>query len=144
EQVRGQPADARSDIFSFGALLHEMLTGRRAFLGDSAADTMSAILREEPPDASLTNQNISPALDRIVRHCLEKSPEQRFHSAHDVAFALQDLSSAEGTAPLTAPFARENRRATRVWALVAAVLVLAAGAAGWAIRGRPTALPAFR
>jgi serine/threonine protein kinase len=92
EQVRGKPADARSDIFSFGAILYEMLSGKRAFHGDSAADTMSAILREEPPDLSVTNQAIPPGLDRIVRHCLEKSPEQRFHSAHDVAFALEALS----------------------------------------------------
>ena len=94
EQVKGKPADARSDIFSFGAILYEMLSGRRAFHGDSAAETMSAILREEPPDLSVTNQSISPGLERIVRHCLEKNPEQRFHSAHDLAFDLEALSSA--------------------------------------------------
>jgi len=77
EQVRGKPADARSDIFSFGAILYEMLSGQRAFKGDSAADTMSAILKEDPPDLSVTNQNVSPGLERIVRHCLEKNPEQR-------------------------------------------------------------------
>jgi serine/threonine protein kinase len=92
EQVRGKPADARSDIFSFGAILYEMLSGKRAFHGDSAADTMSAILKEDPPDLSITNQTIPPGLDRIVRHCLEKSPEQRFHSAHDIAFDLEALS----------------------------------------------------
>jgi serine/threonine protein kinase len=92
EQVRGKPADARSDIFSFGAILYEMLCGKRAFHGDSAADTMSAILKEDPPDLSITNQNIPAGLERIVRHCLEKSPEQRFHSAHDVAFDLEALS----------------------------------------------------
>src|SRR5678809_770607 len=75
EQVRGKPADARSDIFSFGAILYEMLAGRRAFHGDSAADTMSAILREDPPDLSVTNQSVPPGLERIVRHCLEKNPE---------------------------------------------------------------------
>ncbi|HKD16399.1 MAG TPA: protein kinase [Thermoanaerobaculia bacterium] len=93
EQVRGKPADARSDIFSFGAILYEMLSGRRAFQGDSAADTMSAILKEDPPDLSVTNQNVSPGLERIVRHCLEKNPEQRFHSAHDLAFDLEALST---------------------------------------------------
>ncbi len=92
EQVRGRPADARSDLFSFGAILYEMLAGKRAFHGDSAADTMSSILREDPPDLSATNQSISPGLERIVRHCLEKTPEQRFHSAHDVAFALEALT----------------------------------------------------
>ncbi|MGE5412973.1 MAG: protein kinase domain-containing protein, partial [Syntrophomonadaceae bacterium] len=92
EQVRGKPADARSDIFAFGAILYEMLSGKRAFQGDTAADTMSAILKEDPPDLSITNQSISPGLERIVRHCLEKNPEQRFHSAHDIAFAFETLS----------------------------------------------------
>src|SRR6202011_1976930 len=92
EQVKGKSADARSDIFSFGAILYEMLSGQRAFHRDSAAETMSAILREEPPDLSVTNQGISPGLERIVRHCIEKNPEQRFHSAHDVPFALEALS----------------------------------------------------
>src|SRR5512132_4016878 len=86
EQLKGRSVDQRSDIFSFGAVLYEMLSGRRAFHGDSAAETMSAILREDPPDLSVTNQSISSGLERIVRHCIEKSPEQRFHSAHDVAF----------------------------------------------------------
>ena len=96
EQVRGKPADPRSDIFAFGAILYEMLSGQRAFHGDSAADTMSAILKEDPPDLSVTNQNVSPGLERIVRHCLEKNPEQRFHSAHDLAFDLEALSTASG------------------------------------------------
>src|SRR5207253_8812341 len=124
---RGQPADARSDIFSFGAVLHEMLTGNRAFRGDSAADTMSAILREEPPDASLTNQNISPALDRIVRHCLEKSPEQRFHSAHDLAFDLEALLTVSESRPTAAAVsvidARQFRRAALPLAVAAALVV---------------------
>ncbi|PYQ66730.1 MAG: hypothetical protein DMF54_06910 [Acidobacteria bacterium] len=133
EQVRGQPADARSDIFSFGAVLHEMLTGRRAFLGDSAADTMSAILREEPPDASLTNQNISPALDRIVRHCLEKSPEQRFHSAHDLAFDLEALLGVSESRPTAADVSvvdsRVRPRRAALLLAVAAALVVAIVAA---------------
>ena len=102
EQVKGKPADARSDIFSFGAILYEMLSGRRAFHGDSAAETMSAILREEPPDLSVTNQSISPGLERIVRHCLEKNPEQRFHSAHDVAFALETAMGASSAPQVAA------------------------------------------
>src|ERR1700682_5366773 len=77
-QVRGKSADPRSDIFSFGAILYEMLSGRRAFHGDTSADTISAILKEDPPDLSATNRQIPPGLDRIVRHCLEKDPEQRF------------------------------------------------------------------
>jgi serine/threonine protein kinase len=80
EQVRGRPAEARSDIFSFGAVLYEMVSGRRAFQGESAAETMHAILKEEPPELLETGRPLPPALERIVGHCLEKSPEQRFHS----------------------------------------------------------------
>src|SRR2546425_3124971 len=94
EQVKGRSVDHRSDIFSFGAILYEMLSGRRAFHGESAAETMSAILKEDPPDLSSTNQNISPALERLVNHCLEKNPEERFHSASDLAFALEALSGS--------------------------------------------------
>ncbi len=89
-------ADHRSDIFSFGAILYEMLSGKRAFHGDSAADTMSAILKEDPPELSVTNQDVSPALERIVRHCLEKTPERRLHSAHDLAFELESLTQTSG------------------------------------------------
>ncbi|PYS62489.1 MAG: hypothetical protein DMF76_08890 [Acidobacteria bacterium] len=94
EQLKGQPADHRSDIFSFGAILYEMLSGRRAFRGDSMAETMSAILREDPPDLSETNKTVSPALERVVRHCLEKNPAERFHSARDLAFAIESLSGS--------------------------------------------------
>src|SRR5438034_1121301 len=92
EQVKGRPVDHRSDIFSFGAILYDMLSGRRAFHGESAAETMSAILKEDPPDLSGTNHNISPALERLVNHCLQKNPEERFHSASDLAFALEAIS----------------------------------------------------
>src|SRR5580693_1185004 len=97
EQVRGVAVDARSDIFSFGAILYEMLSGKRAFHGETAADTMSAILREEPAELSETNRNVSPALERMVQHCLEKNPEQRFHSASDIAFDLEHLTGVSGT-----------------------------------------------
>src|ERR1022692_1229399 len=85
EQVRGQAADHRSDLFSFGAILYEMLSGRRAFRGETSVETMSAILKEEPPEFTETNRTVPPALERIVRHCLEKNPEERFQSARDVA-----------------------------------------------------------
>jgi eukaryotic-like serine/threonine-protein kinase len=97
EQVRAQPLDARSDIFSFGAILYEMLSGQRAFHGDTPADTMSSILKEEPAELSSTNRNISPALERIVHQCLEKNPEARFHSARDIAFDLEHLSGISST-----------------------------------------------
>ena len=97
EQVRGMALDPRSDIFSFGAILYEMLSGKRAFHGDTPADTMSSILKEDPPELSETNRNVSPALERIVQHCLEKNPESRFHSASDIAFDLEHLSGLSGT-----------------------------------------------
>jgi serine/threonine protein kinase/tetratricopeptide (TPR) repeat protein len=97
EQVRGLAADHRADIFAFGVILYEMLTGRRAFHRSTFADTMSAILNEDPPPVSQTTPNLSPALDRAVHRCLQKSPEQRFQSASDLAFALE-LSSHTSSA----------------------------------------------
>ncbi len=92
EQVRGEECDGRSDIFSLGLLLYEMLTGRRPFGRASSAEMMAAILREDPPDPSKSNPAIPAALDRIVRHCLEKRAERRFQSARDLAFALRALA----------------------------------------------------
>jgi Tol biopolymer transport system component len=101
EQVRGQPVDARGDIFSFGAVLYELLTGRRAFEGDTSVDTMSAILHEEVADVSQSGRFVPPMLSRIVQRCLEKDPEQRFQSARDLAFAIEAASqgSASGVLP---------------------------------------------
>src|SRR6266496_1084626 len=131
EQVRGKPADARSDIFAFGAILYEMLSGKRAFHGDSAADTMSTILREDPPDLSSTNRLIAPALDRIVRHCLEKNPEARFHSAHDLAFDLEALSGAEvpGAPVAVAPPTRRPKLVAFLVGVAVVGLLLAAALA---------------
>lgn len=92
EQVRGRAVDHRADIFALGAVLYEMLSGRRAFHADSAIETLNAILKEEPPAITSTNFSIAPAVERVVWHCLEKSPERRFQSAGDVAFALESLS----------------------------------------------------
>ncbi|MBK7597773.1 MAG: serine/threonine protein kinase [Acidobacteria bacterium] len=94
EQVRGAEVDHRSDIFSFGIILHEMLSGQRTFAGDSLVELMNAILKEDPPELSETNAKIPTALAKLVRRCLEKKPERRFHSAHDLGFALETLSSA--------------------------------------------------
>jgi len=103
EQVRGQSVDSRSDIFSLGATLYEMLTGQRAFSGDSAVETMSAILKEDPPELSATGQPLPANLERIVLHCLEKNPEERFQSARDLAFQIGALSSstASGSQPVS-------------------------------------------
>ena len=112
EQVRGHAVDARTDLFALGAVLYEMLCGQRAFRGETHAETMTAILREDPPDLSVTRTETPPALDRIVRHCLEKNPEERFQSARDVAFALEALSGS-GTSPSTRldeSQARQKRR----------------------------------
>src|SRR5687768_5924713 len=93
EQVRGQSADSRSDIFSFGVILYEMLTGRRAFSGDSVIETMHSILKEDVPDLDESGVRIPPALEKLMRRCLEKKAEHRFHSAHDLGFALDAIAS---------------------------------------------------
>ena len=132
EQVKGQPADQRSDIFAFGAILYEMLTGRRAFRGDSAVETMSAILKEDPPDLTETNKNLSPGLERLVRHCLEKAPAQRFQSARDLAYDLESLSGLSSPELVKAPPSSIARR--RI--LVTAGLLVLAAVAGWLLHGR--------
>src|SRR5580692_6006893 len=124
EQVRGVAVDARSDIFSFGAILYEMISGKRAFHRDTAADTMSAILKEDPPDFAETNRNVSPALERIVQHCLEKNPESRFHSASDIAFDLEHLSGISSTSARALPAAGAPARG-KLTAVLAGGLVLA-------------------
>ena len=125
EQVRGQDADARSDIFAVGAIVYEMLTRRRAFQRDTAVGTMNAILSEDPPEAA----DSSPGLTRLVRRCLEKRPEERFQSARDLAFALEALSGSSGTR-VALPTARGGRARERyAWAL-AGVFAAAALALG--------------
>src|SRR5215475_4618994 len=130
EQVRGQEADHRSDIFSFGMILYEMLSGKQAFSGASVADVMSAILKEEPPELSETNAKVSPALDKIVRRCLEKKPELRFHSAHDLGFALSTLSTSSGARLENVGATSERKRERLAW--LVAVLAFALGMLGFA------------
>ena len=96
EQLRGKAVDHRSDIFSVGAILYEMLTGRRAFRGETEVDTITAVLREDPPEINLEQSSVPVSFQQIVRHCLEKEPENRFQSARDLAFALETLSDASG------------------------------------------------
>ncbi len=130
EQVRGLVADHRSDIFSLGTILYEMLSGSRAFQGATSADTMSAILREEPAELSSSVRNLSPALARIVHRCLEKDPAERFQSARDLAFNLELLKrDDEGSGSAIALQAKKlSRRRFPVWVIAA---VLAAGGVGF-------------
>src|SRR5262249_7602782 len=122
----------------------EMLAGSRAFHGDSAADTMSAILKEDPPELSATNQSISPGLERIVRHCIEKNPERRVHSAHDLAFELETIPSLSGPglASATPTISARHLRLPLV-AGIAALLGLVAGALVVTAFARP-ASPTYR
>ena len=140
EQVKGREVDARSDIFAFGAVLHEMVTGRRAFQRETAAETMTAILREEPAEPGPGGKSVPPALERIIRRCLEKKPEQRFQSASDIGFALEDLSGTSAGAPVLA--ARGSSRSGRLFAAAGVVAAMAAGAvlALW-LRPSPQAEP---
>jgi len=143
EQVRGLAVDHRADIFAFGAVLYEMLAGARAFKGETAADTMSAILTKDPPDIDQHRQAISPGLDRIIRRCLEKTPDLRFQSANDLAFALDTLSVGSGAisgsaatmaAPSVAAAPRpQTGRNLLPWILAATAI--AAAIAGWMPRG---------
>ena len=131
EQVRGQTVDARTDIFSLGAILYEMLSGNRAFHGNTSADTMSAILKEEPADLSSTGRNLPPALARIVHRCLEKEPAERFQSARDLAFNLELLTrdeSGSGSAAAVA-LAPGKDRHLLIPALVALAILAAAAIA---------------
>ena len=133
EQVRGLPVDHRSDIFSFGAILYEMLSGRKAFSRDTASDTMAAIMRDDPPELTQSGRDISPALDHVVKHCLEKDRDNRFQSARDIAFALGEASSGSAAAParLSAQPSRSNASRPLLWAAGVVALVTLAAAVLW-------------
>jgi len=126
EQVRGENADARADLFAFGCVLYELLAGARAFARDSAVDTLHAILHDEPPALDASGSDLPPALAGVLRHCLEKSPTQRFHSAHDLLFALEQASSSP-TAAASRPRPAPPPRLIRRWVIgLGAVALLAA------------------
>jgi Tol biopolymer transport system component len=137
EQVRGAPSDTRTDIFAFGAILYEMVTGKRAFKKETAVETMSAILREEPAEISMTQLSAGPALERIIRHCLEKNPAERFQSARDLAFQLEAVSGSDTTSVFAYPALRGNRLARILPWSVALVALAALGFT--LLRQRPAA-----
>ena len=139
EQVSGQAVDQRSDLFSFGVVLHEMLSGRAPFAGPTPVETMTAVLRADPPSLEPGSHGISSALVRVVDHCLEKSPDARFQSARDLAFALEALTgtNASGPAVTQAPAARRSVLRLPWWVTLAAAA--AAAAAAWLAFGRPHA-----
>ena len=114
EQVRGTAVDHRADIFAFGAIVYEMLTGKRAFQKPTSAETMTAILNEDPPGISQTVPGIPPALSGIVQGCLEKSPQQRFQSVPDLVSALESLSGPPGVAQSDHPFVANVESAPEV------------------------------
>ncbi|MDQ2979283.1 MAG: protein kinase, partial [Acidobacteriota bacterium] len=140
EQLRGLPVDHRSDIFSFGSILYELLSGERAFKKDTAADTMTAILKEEPRELSASGRNIR-SLDHIVRHCLEKDRDNRFQSAKDIAFALSEASVEAVPGDLQAVTAPRASKRIPLIPVAAGVAVLLAAAAVAFFRGRPAAPP---
>jgi Tol biopolymer transport system component len=155
EQVRGQAADARSDIFAFGAILYEMLSGRRAFKRDSGPETLTAILKEEPPEMGGPQRSVPPGLDRIVRRCLEKAPPQRFQSASDLAFAMEALSGISTSGAIQPPAIElpaaeppaPRPAGRRTVAIISAVLLfVVAGVAGWlaGIKSSTPSVPLFR
>jgi eukaryotic-like serine/threonine-protein kinase len=149
EQVRGQPVDHRSDIFSLGVVLYEMLTGRRAFLRETMAETMTAILKEEPEEVAQINSKVPPQVSRIVRRCLEKKAERRFQTASDLCFALESLSTPSGPqAGAAAPVVvRGKNRERLAWIVAGALLLGLVAALPFAIayfRRQPTEVRATR
>ncbi len=142
EQVRGQAVDHRTDIFAFGAVLYEMLSGRRAFQRSTSAETMTAILNDDPPAISQTGPNIPPGLQRVVHRCLEKNPEQRFHSASDLAFALEALSDSGASPPIaTKTPSRRSPKRVLGWSIALIGLISVFAVAWFEIGNRNAPAP---
>jgi TolB-like protein len=129
EQVRGERPDGRSDIFSLGAVIYEMATGRRAFRADSRIETLSAILKEEPDAGAVEHAGLPPEMDRILRRCLEKKPENRYHSAADLAHDLRAFAAGGATVPHPTRLPSRGLRSVPKAAVIAAVAVALLGLA---------------
>lgn len=145
EQVRGERVDSRSDLFSFGAILYEMLTGKHAFQAGSAVETMNAILKDEPAELTEESEKIPPAIQRIIQHCLEKNPRERFQSAGDIGFALEALSGVSSTS--VAALRAESMRRSYKWVIAVGVPLLVAALALGAflgMRAGEKSLPSFQ
>ena len=135
EQLEGSEADARSDIFAFGAVLFEMATGKRAFDGKSQASLIGSILKDTPPPASSIAPMTPPALDRVIGTCLAKDPDDRFQTAHDVRLQLQWIAEGGSQAGVPAPVVQRRRSRERLaWTIAAAALALAAGLSAIVVR----------
>ena len=132
EQIKTEPVDAPSDIFALGVILYEMLSGQRPFHGQSPGETMAAILKEDPPELSVTNQNVSSGLERLVHHCLEKTPERRFQSARDLAYDLETLTAVSGTTAAAGRLATHGRNWRKP--LLGAALLAMVFLAGWGLQ----------
>jgi serine/threonine protein kinase len=143
EQLRGKAVDHRCDIFSFGAILYEMLSGRRAFIGETEVDTMTAVLREEPPEAPLADAAIPPGYRDLVRYCLEKEAENRFQSVNDLAFALQTLAGSTPGREIPLPAPKKKTQSAVPWT-VSIILAVAAAALLFLHLQPPLQSPAYQ
>ena len=141
EQVRGERADHRSDIFSLGCVLHEMLTGRRPFGGDTPAETLAAILRDQPSELATADGQLPPRVNAVVRRCLEKNSDQRFQSARDLAFALREILNDPQTQPSSTTRPTVRARVRRGPVLVTVSLLVLAGVVSFNPRARSLLVP---
>ena len=136
EQVRGEPADHRTDIFSLGCVLYEMLTRRRPFGGETPAETLAAILRDQPSELAVADRHIPARVDAVVRRCLEKNPDHRFQSARDLAFALREILNDSQTPPSSTRTPTVRARVRRGPVLVTVSILVLAGVVWFDPRGR--------